>query len=140
MKLTFKGKCAIVTGACGGIGLECVKKLQRAGLKILMLDLKNPPANFLKKFNGVNFSKVDVTNFSELKKIINKFYIKNKSVDYLINTTGVLWFRKDISSTQINFKIWDKVFDINLKSMAFLSKIIIPKMKINKFGSMVHIS
>ena len=32
------------------------------------------------------------------------------------------------------------VFDVNLKSMVYLSKIIIPKMKKNKFGSMVHIS
>jgi 3-oxoacyl-[acyl-carrier protein] reductase len=32
------------------------------------------------------------------------------------------------------------VFEINLKSMAYLSKLIIPKMKKNKFGSMVHIS
>ena len=35
---------------------------------------------------------------------------------------------------------WDKVFQINLKSMMFLSKIIIPKMQKNNFGSMVHIS
>ena len=31
MKLSFKGKAAVVTGACGGIGLECVKKLDKAG-------------------------------------------------------------------------------------------------------------
>ena len=51
MKLTFKGKTAIVTGASGGMGIECVKKLNKAGLKVLMLDLKNPPADFLKKNN-----------------------------------------------------------------------------------------
>ena len=27
MKLTYKGKSAIVTGACGGMGLETTKKL-----------------------------------------------------------------------------------------------------------------
>ena len=53
MKLTFKGKSAIVTGACGGIGIECVKKLNNAGLKVLMLDLKSPPANFQKKYKKV---------------------------------------------------------------------------------------
>ena len=140
MKLSFKGKTAIVTGASGGIGIECVKKLQKNGLKILMLDLKSPPTNFLKKFKKINFNKIDVTNFFELKKTINKFYLKNKAIDYLINTTGVLWFEKDISATKIDFETWDKVFDINLKSMAYLSKIIIPKMKRKKFGCMVHIS
>ena len=140
MKLSFKGKFAVVTGACGGIGIECVKKLNNAGIKILMLDLKNPPTNFIKKYKKVEFKKIDVTNFDELKKIINKFYLKNKSIDYLINTTGVLWFDKDISATQIDFEVWDRVLEINLKSMTYLSKLIIPKMKKKKFGSMVHIS
>jgi len=140
MKLSFKGKSAVVTGACGGIGIECVKKLNKAGIKILMLDLKNPPRNFIKKYKKVEFQKIDVTNFNELKKTINKFYVKNKSIDYLINTTGVLWFDKDISATQINLEVWDRVFEINLKSMTYLSKCIIPKMKKKKFGSMVHIS
>ena len=140
MKLSFEGKSALITGACGGMGIECVKKLNNAGLKTLMLDLKSPPVNFLKKYKKVEYKKIDLTNFDDLKKIINKFYLKNKSIDYLINTTGVLWFDKDISATQIDFDVWDKVFEINLKSMAYLSKLIIPKMKKNKFGSMVHIS
>ncbi len=140
MKLTFKGKSAVISGASGGMGIECVKKLSDAGLKVLMLDLKSPPADFLKKYKKAVFKKVDVTNSSELKKIINEFYAENKSIDYLVNTTGVLWFDKDISATQIDFNVWDRVFEINLKSMAYLSKLIIPKMKKNKFGSMVHIS
>ena len=140
MKLTFKGKSAIVTGACGGMGIECVKKLNEAGLKVLMLDLKHPPTNFLKKYNNAVFKKVDVTNFAKLKKNIHEYYAKNKSIDYLVNTTGVLWFDKDVSAVQIDFKVWNRVFEINLKSMAYLSKLIVPKMKKNKFGSMVHIS
>ena len=92
MKLTFKGKTAIVTGASGGIGIACSKQLSKAGLKVLMLDLKNPPINFFKKYKKVEFKKIDVTNFDKLKKIINEFFLKNKSIDYLINTTGVLWF------------------------------------------------
>ena len=63
-----------------------------------------------------------------------------KFIDYLVNLTGVLWFNKDISVTKINFDTWDKVFEINLKSMGYLVKLIVPKMKKNKFGSMVHIS
>ena len=139
MKLNFKGKFAIVTGASGGMGLETVNKLLPAGVKVLMLDIKNPPKKYLQN-KKINFVKIDVTNFVELKKVIDNYYNKNKSIDYLINTTGVLWFDKDVSATNINFNIWDKVFEINLKSMAYLAKLVIPKMKKNKFGSMVHIS
>ena len=140
MKLTFKGKSAIVTGACGGMGLEVCKNLSNNNILVLMIDIKEPPKPFLMVHKNCSYKKVDVTKFSKLKNIVEKFYKKNKKIDYLINTTGVLWFNKDVSSTDINTKVWDKVYEINLKSMVYLSKIIIPIMKKNKFGSMVHIS
>ena len=140
MKLSYKGKSAIITGASGGMGLEISKKLSQNHISVLMLDLKSPSYDFLKKNKNCEFKKVDVTNFKSMKTHIDKFYKKNKSIDYLVNTTGVLWFDKDISAVNIDDKIWDKVFQINLKSMVFLSKIIVPKMIKNNFGSMVHIS
>ena len=140
MKLSYKGKTAIVTGACGGMGFETTKKLLKNNITTLMLDIRTPQKSFLKKNYNVFFKKVDITNYKKLKSIIDDFYNKNKSIDYLINTTGVLWFNKDISSVKIDFSIWDKVYEINLKTMVYLSKIVIPKMLKNKFGSMVHIS
>ncbi len=140
MILNYLGKNAIVAGSSGGMGLDISKKLSQNKIKTLMLDIKEPPKNFLKKNKYAIFNKIDLTNFNELKKIIDKFYKENNSIDYLVNTTGVLWFEKDISLIDIDFGIWDKVFNINLKTMVYLSKLIIPKMKKNKFGSMVHIS
>ena len=140
MKLSFKGKSAIVTGASGGMGLEVSKKLSENDIHVLMLDLRSPSKDFLLKNKKCYFKKIDVTNFNKLKSSVNNFFKKHKSIDYLVNTTGVLWFDKDVSSVDINSDIWDKVFKINLKSMMYLSKIVIPLMKKNKFGSMVHIS
>ena len=140
MKLSYKGKSAVVTGASGGMGLEISKKLSQNNISVLMLDLQNPSKDFLNIIKNCQFKKVDVTNFNKMKSHIDAFYKKQKSIDYLVNTTGVLWFNKDVSAVNINSSIWDKVFEINLKSMMYLSKIIVPKMRKNKFGSMVHIS
>jgi len=140
MQLNFKGKSAVITGASGGMGLEVSKSLSKSGISVLMLDIKAPDKSFLKKNQNCVFKKVDVTNLKKLKSEIDHFYKKNKSIDYLINTTGVLWFDKDVSAVDIQTTTWDKVFEINLKSMMYLSKIIVPLMKRNKFGSMVHIS
>ena len=126
MKLSFKGKTAIVTGASGGMGLEVSKKLSENNIHVLMLDLQSPSRAFLLKNKNCYFKKVDVTNFKKTKKFIDGFYKEQKSIDYLINTTGVLWFNKDVSAVDINSDIWDKVFKINLKSMMYLSKIVIP--------------
>ena len=140
MKITFKGKSAVITGASGGMGLEISKQLSKNNISVLMLDLQSPKKDFLKKNKNCIFKKVDVTNFNKMKSHIDTFYKKHKSIDYLVNTTGVLWFKTDVSAVDINSNIWDKVFEINLKSMVYLSKIIVPKMKKNNFGSMVHIS
>ena len=140
MELNYKGKSAVITGASGGMGLEVSKKLSQTDITVLMLDLKSPGKKFLDDNKKCEFKKVDVTNFKKLKLHIENFYKKNKRIDYLVNTTGVLWFNKDISAINIDSSIWDKVFEINLKSMMYLSKIIVPKMIKNKFGSMVHIS
>ena len=140
MKLSFKGKSAIITGASGGMGLEISKKLSENNISVLMIDLKSPGKEFLLKNKNCYFKKIDVTNLKKMKLCIDVFYKKQKSIDYLVNTTGVLWFNKDVSAVDINSDIWDKVFMINLKSMMYLSKIVVPLMKKNKFGSMVHIS
>jgi len=140
MELTYKGKNAIVTGASGGMGLEISKMLSENNINVLMLDIQSPSRSFLSENVNCIYKKVDVTNLRKLKSIIEKHFKENKSTDYLINTTGVLWFNKDVSAADIKPEIWDKVFEINLKSMMYLSKTIVPLMKKNNFGSMVHIS
>ena len=140
MKLNFKGKSAVISGASGGMGLEISRKLSENNISVLMLDLQSPGKDFLSNNKSCEFKKVDVTNFKKMKSHIDSFYKKNKSIDYLVNTTGVLWFDKDVSALDINSNIWDKIFEINLKSMMYLSKIVVPLMKKNSFGSMVHIS
>ena len=81
MKHTYKGKSAIVTGACGGMGLEVSKNLSRNNITVLMIDLKKPPKNFLKDNHNCIYQNIDVTNFKKLKKSIEIFYKKNKQID-----------------------------------------------------------
>ena len=114
MKLRYQGKSAIITGASGGMGLDISQKLSQNNISVLMLDIKSPTDDFLKENRNCEFKKVDVTNFKSMKTHIDRFYKKNKRIDYLVNTTGVLWFNKDISAVNIDDKIWDKVFQINL--------------------------
>ena len=137
MKLTFKGKVAVVTGGSGGIGLDVSKKLAKLKIKVLILDIKKPKFT-ANKF--IYFEKVDLSNKNEINQALDNFIKKQKRVDYLINAAGVLWFDKDLGLEKIETSIWDKVFDINLKSMFLVLKKILPSMKKNKFGSIVNIS
>ena len=46
MKLNFKGKSAVITGASGGMGLEISEKLSKNNISVLMLDLQSPSSDF----------------------------------------------------------------------------------------------
>ena len=139
MRLSLKGKTVVVTGAAGGIGLATISLLLQYKVKILALDIQKPTSKIFKNKN-VSYQQIDLVDEKKLSSKIKHFIKKYKRIDYLVNTTGVLWFGKDISAVDLDLEIWDQVFDINLKTMVLLSKIIIPVMKKNKFGSMVHIS
>ena len=78
MKLSFKGKSAIITGASGGMGLEISKELSKSNISVLMLDLRSPNKDFLRKNKNCQFKKVDVTNFNKMRTHINAFYKKHK--------------------------------------------------------------
>ena len=139
MQLSLKGKTVVVTGAAGGIGLATISLLLQYKVKILALDIQKPTSKILKNKN-VSYKQIDLVDEKKLSSKIKDFIKKYKRIDYLVNTTGVLWFGKDISAVDLDLEIWDRVFDINLKTMVLLSKLIIPIMKKNKFGSMAHIS
>ena len=139
MHLSLKGKTAVVTGAAGGMGLATISLLLKYNIHILALDIQKPN-NKIFQNKKITYHEINLTDQAKLNEIVKNFVKKHKRIDYLVNTTGVLWFGKDVSAVDLDLEIWDSVFNINLKTMVLLSKAIIPVMKKNKFGSMVHIS
>ena len=73
MKLNFRGKTAVISGASGGIGLKTVDKICLLGIKILMLDIKKPPKKYLQNKN-ISFVKVDITNFSPVQRKVGMVF------------------------------------------------------------------
>ncbi len=139
MKLNFSGRVAIITGGSGGIGLSIVKKLIENKIKVIILDINSPNKKVLLS-KLVEFKKTDLSDYRSLQSSLKEIKKKNKKIDYLINAAGVLWFDKDISLEKISIKTWEKVLAINLNSIVIVLQTILPLMKKNKFGSIVHIS
>tara|TARA_B100001287_G_scaffold234395_1_gene206157 strand:+ start:226 stop:978 length:753 start_codon:yes stop_codon:yes gene_type:complete len=139
MKLNFSGRVAIITGGSGGIGLSIVKKLIENKIKVIILDINAPNKKvFLSKL--VEFKKTDLSDYRSLQSSLKEIKKKNKKIDYVINAAGVLWFDKDISLEKISINTWEKVLAINLNSIVIVLQTVLPLMKKNKFGSIVHIS
>ena len=139
MKLNFSGRTALITGGSGGIGLSIVKKLIENKIKVIILDINAPNKKILLN-KLVEFKKTDLSDYKNLQSCLKEIKKKSKKIDYVINAAGVLWFDKDVSLEKININTWEKVLSINLSSIVIVLQSILPLMKKNKFGSIVHIS
>ena len=88
-KINLKNKTALVTGAGKGIGKACAIALAEAGANLIIIsrtkkDL-NKVSKIIRKFRSKCDSYVcDVTNYSQIKEIINK----QKKIDILVNNAG----------------------------------------------------
>ena len=88
-KINLKNKTALVTGAGTGSGKACAIALAEAGADIIIIsrtqkDL-NKVSKIVKKFKSKCASYVcDVTNYNQLKNIINK----QKKIDIVVNNAG----------------------------------------------------
>ena len=139
MKLNFSGRTALITGGSGGIGLSIVKKLIKNKIKVIILDINTPSKKILlNKF--IEFKKIDLSDYKNLQLCLTELKKKYKKIEYVINAAGVLWFDIDIGVEKIRLDTWEKVLSINLNSIVVVLQSILPLMKKNKFGSIVHIS
>jgi len=88
-KINLKNKTALVTGAGKGIGKACAIALAEAGADLIIIsrtqqDLNNV-SKIVKKFRSKCKSYVsDVTNYDQIKNIINK----QRKIDILVNNAG----------------------------------------------------
>jgi len=88
-KIDLKNKTALVTGAGKGIGRACAIALAEAGADLIIISRTKKDldkvSRIIKKFKSKCSSFVcDVTNYNQVKQIINK----QKKIDILVNNAG----------------------------------------------------
>ncbi|MEH6630922.1 MAG: SDR family oxidoreductase [Halopseudomonas aestusnigri] len=139
--MSFTGKTAIVTGAAGGMGLNIALDLANHGSYVVLIDVKEPDADLTQVEQGVaHFAKGDVTDSTFIQQAMRDAYEKTRRLDYLVNAAGVLWFDKDRSTEQTDLDAWDRIMEINLKSMIITCRHAFPLMRKTGSGAMVHVA
>ena len=88
-KINLKNRTALVTGAGKGIGRACAIALAEAGADLIIISRTKKDldkvSRIIKKFKSKCSSFVcDVTNYKQVKQIINK----QKKIDILVNNAG----------------------------------------------------
>ncbi|WP_371223296.1 SDR family NAD(P)-dependent oxidoreductase [Roseovarius sp. 2305UL8-3] len=136
----FSGRVAVVTGAGGGMGQQIANMILNAGGSVIMIDLKPEPDDLGGTADQRLYVQGDVTDHVFVDTTIAAGVKRFGRIDYLANVAGVLWFDRDASLLDMDMDVWDRVFDINLKSMVHMARATVPHMRKAGGGAMVHFS
>ncbi len=139
IKFNFKAKNFVLTGGGKGIGFATLNKLYDSGANVALITRsKSDVIKIKKKFSKKKVLAFcgDVSNEEDRKSF---FYIvkkKMKNLDGLINNAGIRQRKnfEDISQSDL-----DHIYEINLKSIFFLTQIFSKIIKKNT-GSIINIS
>jgi len=142
-----KGKVAIVTGAGSigpgvGNGKASAILYAREGAKVMLVDRNLNAAeetdNIIKGEGGESFIfKADVTIPDDCKRIVDKCIEVFTKIDILHNNVGIEIPGGVVETTE---ETWDRVMNVNLKSMFLTTKYVMPYMEQQGNGSVVNIS
>lgn len=142
--MELKNKTVIVTGAGKGMGRACAERLAKSGSDLILID--KDERSLVKCYEDIKMNKkcsvtyynVDVSIEKEVERLFSQIIKSYENIDGLVNCAGIQTYGT-VEETAVDD--WDKVFNINVKSIFLMSKYAIPLMKNKKEGaSIVNIS
>jgi NAD(P)-dependent dehydrogenase (short-subunit alcohol dehydrogenase family) len=124
------GKVAVITGAASGIGAETTRLFQQEGAKVVGVDLSDDAVSDLA-------IKADVTDPSAVEGVYTQAREQFGKIDVLFNNAGISP-DDDASILDTSVESWDKVQNVNLKSVFLCCKFGIPHLLDNGGGSVIN--
>jgi 3-oxoacyl-[acyl-carrier protein] reductase len=124
----------VISGANGNIGSYFAKKYIEKNRLLLITHQKNDRSKALEKYENVKIIKADITNFTQLKNVIDKIFTDNKwHPTSLIHTASVR--SSDFSSLKdSNPDKWLQVIMVNVLGTYHLVKSLLPYYEKTNFG------
>ena len=133
MRLT--GKNIIVTGGSRGIGRAAVELFAEEGGKVFNLDI-----SLDEEFTNPNIEFIphDVTDFDAWQNLVKELVDKHEKIDILFNNAGSVGAYEGIED--IDMGDWHRVVDLNLNGVFYGTRAVLPYMKAQGGGVMLHTS
>ena len=135
------GKVAIVSGAASprGIGLATARMFARHGAKVAILDLDENAAAEAAALIGPGHRgyACNVADLESCKAAAGRVLADFGKIDILINNAGITPAAKVMD---IDPAGWDRILDVNLRGVLYLSQAVLPQMKKQKSGSIACMS
>ena len=135
----LEGKCALITGASGGIGGSIARALYGQGAKVALSGTRIDPLKALADDLGdrafivpCNLSDVDA-----VKALPQKASEEMGGIDILVNNAGIT---KDNLFMRMSDDDWHQVINVNLTSTMHLMKSVMRTMMKKRFGRIINIT
>lgn len=141
--IPLTGKIALVTGGSRGIGRACALGLARAGADVAVNYLEKQGAAeevcaLVQSYGRRAYPfRADVSNSSEVKRMVQAVEQQMGGVDILVNNAGIA---RRYPWDQIPEEGWDEIMRVNLKSAFLVTQAVLPGMRARKWGRIVNIS
>jgi NAD(P)-dependent dehydrogenase (short-subunit alcohol dehydrogenase family) len=143
-----EGKVAIVTGAGSvpgpgvGTGKAIAISLAREGAKLVLVDLFPERAEETKRAieeegGEAIVVKADCTKWRDCADMVLKALDAYDRIDILVNNLGLA---AQGTATEMYERDWDRVFDINLRTVFLCCKYTIPVMMAQQSGAVINLS
>ena len=140
--MRLEGKVALITGAAHGMGAEEARLFAREGAKVVIADIREDDARKVEaeisEAGGESMViMLDVSQEDQWQTSVAAIVARFGRLDILVNNAGSSGSgERDSGSTEA----WDRLMDINAKSVFLGMKHAIPEMEKNGGGAIVNIS
>ncbi len=136
------GRVALVTGGGRGLGRHIALGLAEAGADVVVASRKlencRETVTLIEERGRKGFAlAVDLARGGEASALADRAIEAAGRVDILVNNAGVIWGAPTLEFPQQG---WDRVFDVNVRSLWILSQSVARHMAENGGGSILHIS
>ena len=125
---SLEGKTALVTGGSRGIGLMIAKGFIAQGAKVYISSRKADVCDEVAAELGDNCHSLpaDISTVDGCRALADDLTAKEPKLDILVNNAGAAWGQDFEAFPE---KGWDKVMDLNVKSLFFLTQALFPTLK-----------
>jgi NAD(P)-dependent dehydrogenase (short-subunit alcohol dehydrogenase family) len=136
------GKSAVVTGGASGIGAATAMRLVEEGAQVTIGDLNGAAAEALAKELGDNAQgfEFDAGDVDSVARLVDAAVTWSGRLDILHNNAAIMapdHIAKDTTPADIDFEIWDRTFDVNVRGYLAGVKYAVPHMVAGGGGSIV---
>jgi len=135
-------KVALVVGGSRGLGQAMAIALSAAGAEVCVVarnveDLKKTAEAISKLGRNSQFIAVDVTREEEVEKMVKEAIRLFGGIDILVNSQGTVHLQPSI---EFDAAAWQKVIDVNLRSVFLCCKHVGRAMLVQGKGKIINIS